>query len=116
MRTYILSLTVLLSLSLNGCAVMFARDGMPDMSKIGTHSSREAVEEQLGIPDTEVRIGLGQTSDRRCTYKVLVKNEKSPESSTMGTVTDSFMGFTTYEYTVIYDGSSRVRDIKRATL
>lgn len=115
-RVLTLSLTIGLALSLNGCAMMFAREEMPDITKIGPHSTRAQVEDQLGLPVSDVRTGLGKTENRKCVYQVLVKNEKAPKASKVDNVVDSMVGFKTFEYRVIYDRNNQVIEITQISL
>lgn len=96
----------------SGCAMMFARDKMPDMTQVYIGAPRGDVEAQLGDPIMDLRADIGQNGSRKCTYKVLVKNPKEADASTASKIRRSFVGFSTYEVLVIYDRTNHVSQVK----
>lgn len=103
-RISLLALAILQS----GCAVMFARDEMPNLQVVHIGASRDAVEAQLGEPISEIRSDVGQPGSKRCVYKVIVREKPTQELSTAETFADKFVGFSTIQYLIIYDRSNRV--------
>ena len=97
-----------------GCAVMFAREEMPDLRMVSVGASREAVEAQLGEPISETRSDIGQPGGKKCVYKVLVRAQAPTETSTAETVADKFVGFDTLQFLVIYDRGNRVMQLQQS--
>jgi hypothetical protein len=91
---------------------MFARDDMPDLGQVVIGAERASIESQLGDPIMNVRTGAGQSGERKCTYKVLVKAKNGDNASAADKVARSFVGFHTYEYQVIYDRGDRAVSVK----
>jgi len=91
-----------------GCTHLFARPGMPVTDKIVVGAPRSVVESELGSPVAEVANINGATGFRECVYKVLVKNSL-PDDATVGARLHAGMvGFTTYQYRVLYDREGNV--------
>lgn len=106
-----LALLSVLLFAASGCAMMFARERMPDTSKITAGAPRAEVEKEFGPPVSDIPINMGRGAHRKVTYKVLVKNHAERDASTANKVADSFVGFQTFEYLVTYDRSDRVASV-----
>lgn len=89
--------------ALSGCAQVFARNGLPATERIVVGAPRAVVEAELGSPIAEITNVPRGTGVRECIYKVLVKDPVADNASALETIRAGMVGFSTYQYRVLYD-------------
>ena len=93
---------------ISSCAAIAGRDSLPDLNRLSVGAERVAVEAELGAPISDLRSGPGQEGARRCIYKVAVRTKKLGDQTFANKVADTFVGFDTHQYLVVYDRDNRL--------
>jgi hypothetical protein len=81
---------------------------MPDTTKIVVGAPRSVVEGELGSPISEIANVNRASALRECIYKVLVRDPSPDDAGAMEKIRGGFVGFSTYQYRVLYDLAGNV--------
>jgi len=94
--------------ALAGCSQLFARNEIPATDRIVLGAPRSVVEAELGSPISEVANIQRATGLRECVYKVLVKDPIADGATALDKIRAGMVGFSTFQYRVLYDRNGNV--------